>query len=473
MSTEKKQISKTRTEMPTQIAEERIHNFSEVALGYTEEMTLREAMRCLNCPKKNCIEGCPVQVPIPEFIALIKKQNYREAIRKIYDKNILPAICGRVCPQESQCEKFCTLGKVKGSEPVAIGRMERFLADWARENPEVEEEEITIEPNGIKVAIIGAGPAGLTCAGDLAKMGYDVTIFEAFHAAGGVLVYGIPEFRLPKAIVKYEVEKLKKLGVKIELNYVIGKILNLEDLQQQGFKAIFIGVGAGLPKFMPIPGMELIGVLSANEFLTRTNLMKAYKFPETDTMVEIGRHVAVIGGGNVAMDSARCALRLGAEKVMVIYRRSEEEMPARKEEYEHAKEEGIEFHFLRNPVRIIGDDNGHVKGVEVIIMELGEADASGRRKPVPQPDTEYCIDADIVIMAIGTDANPLLTKEVPNLNLSKEGYISVDENMQSSLPWVFAGGDITTGSATVISAMGAGRKAAQSIHEFLQNQSNS
>ena len=307
-----------------------------------------------------------------------------------------------MCPQESQCEKYCTLGKAKGNQPVAIGRLERFVADWNRENAGEEEATIISESNGLKVAIIGAGPAGLTCAGDLAKMGYDVTIFEAFHAAGGVLTYGIPEFRLPKAIVKSEVEKLKKLGVKIELNHVIGKILDLNDLQELGFKAVFIGVGAGLPKFMPIPGMELIGVLSANEFLTRTNLMKAYKFPEADTMVDIGRHVAVIGGGNVAMDSARCALRLGAEKVMVIYRRSEEEMPARKEEYEHAREEGIEFHFLRNPVRIIGDDSGHVKGVEVVIMELSEPDDSGRRKPIAQPDTEYCIDADIVIMAIGS-----------------------------------------------------------------------
>jgi glutamate synthase (NADPH/NADH) small chain len=467
----KKEIIKQKTSMPEQDAKARARNFKEVSLGYTEEQAIVEASRCLQCPKRNCVQGCPVSVPIPEFIAMISQKDYRGAINKIFEKNVLPAICGRVCPQESQCEKFCTVGKIKDSEPVAIGRLERFVADWDQANPAPPppaESYCEIVEEKKKVAIIGAGPAGLTCAGELAKKGYDVTVFEAFHDTGGVLVYGIPEFRLPKAIVKKEIEKLQACGVKILLNQIIGKIYTLNDLKEEGFEAVFIGVGAGLPMFLKIPGIELNGVLSANEFLTRINLMKAYDFPNYDTMVDVGRRVAVIGGGNVAMDSARCALRLGAEKVIVVYRRSEEEMPARREEYHHAVEEGIEFHFLRNPTKVIGDEQGFVKQIEIQKMELGEPDASGRRRPVEMPGSEYVIDVDLVIMAIGTQANPLLTKQTEGLKLNKWGYIEVDDKLQSSLPWVFAGGDIVTGSATVISAMGAGKTAAESIHKYLQ-----
>ncbi len=459
---------KQKTPIPHQPAEERIKNFKEVALGYTEEQALFEADRCLQCKNRACVKGCPVEVPIPEFIKLIRDKDYRGALNTIKEKNVLPAICGRVCPQESQCEKFCTLGKIKGSEPVGIGRLERFIADWDLKNPEELEEPVVCEDldEKVKVAIIGAGPAGLTCAGELASQGYDVTIFEAFHKAGGVLVYGIPEFRLPKDIVQAEIMKLMKCGVKIELNKVMGKILTIQDLEARGFKAFFIGVGAGLPVFLNIPGTQFNGVLSANEYLTRVNLMKAYR-SDYDTPVDRGDRIVVIGGGNVAMDSARTALRMGAKKVMVVYRRSEQELPARREEYEHAVEEGVEFHLLRNPTKILPNGNGFVKGLEVIKMELGEPDESGRRRPIAQPNTEYQIDADIVIMAIGTKANPLLTQNTEGLKLNKWGYIETNESMQTSIPNVFAGGDIVTGSATVISAMGAGKKAASSIQKFL------
>jgi glutamate synthase (NADPH/NADH) small chain len=467
----KREIIKERTPMPTQAPNVRAHNFSEVALGYSEEEALKEAKRCLNCAKRNCVAGCPVQVPIPEFIKLIQDGDYGAAFRKIQEKNMLPAVCGRVCPQESQCEKECTMGKIKGSAPVAIGRLERFVADWARLHPEVAEKPFCEMPNGRKVGVIGCGPAGLTCASELARMGYDVTIFEAFHEPGGVLIYGIPEFRLPKSIVRHEVQAVKNCGVKLELNHVMGKILNIDDLMEMGYDAFFVAVGAGLPTFMRIPGTELNGVLSANEFLTRNNLMKAYLFNDgkSDTMVDMGKRIAVVGGGNVAMDAARTALRLGAEKVMVIYRRSEEELPARHEEYEHAVEEGIEFHFLRNPTRIVGDDKGFVKGIEVQKMELGEPDKSGRRSPVEVKGSEYVIDVDLVIMSIGTSSNPVFTGSTKGLKLNKWGYIEVNDDLQTSIPNLFAGGDIVTGSATVISAMGAGKKAAAGIDKYLKS----
>ncbi len=473
----KKKIIKERTEMPCQPAEERIKNFNEVAKGYTEEMAILEAQRCLQCKHRNCVKGCPVEVPIPEFIQKIAEGDFDGAYNTIYEKNVLPAICGRVCPQENQCEAVCTMGKIKGSKPVAIGRLERYVADLAREKAQYceimedsDEKEYCapeVEKKNKKVAVIGSGPAGLTCASELARMGYDVTIFEAFHKMGGVLVYGIPEFRLPKAIVHEEVEKLQDLGVKFELNKVVGKILELEDLREMGFEAFFISIGAGLPIFLNIEGIELNGVLSANEFLTRVNLMKAYKFPDVDTPVAIEERVAVIGGGNVAMDSARTALRLGAKKVMVIYRRSEEQLPARREEYEHAVEEGVEFHFLRNPVSIKGDGKGFVNAIEVKKMRLGEPDESGRARPLSIPDSEYEISVDNVIFAIGTRANPLLTKNIPGLDVNKRGYIAVKENQQTSIPDVFAAGDIVTGSATVISAMGGGKTGAKSIDKYL------
>jgi glutamate synthase (NADPH/NADH) small chain len=463
-----KPVNKKRTTMPTQDPHVRARNFNEVALGFTEEDAQTEAARCMKCKKRNCVAGCPVEVPIPEFIELVINRDYAGAFKTIMSKNLLPAICGRVCPQESQCEAVCTLGKVKDSEPVAIGRLERFIADWGREHAPPDHTACPMS-NGVKVAVVGAGPAGLTCAGELARLGYEVTVFEAFHKLGGVLTYGIPEFRLPKAIVQQEVSNLTCVGVKFALNQVMGKALDVNDLKEKGFKAVFVGVGAGLPVFMKIPGVELNGVLSANEFLTRVNLMKAYEFPKADTMVDIGKRVAVVGGGNVAMDSARTALRLGADKVMVVYRRSEEEMPARREEYEHAVEEGIEFLFLTNPTKILGDAEGRVKSIEVQSMTLGEPDKSGRRKPVVVPGSEKTIDVDLVIMAIGTQANPLFTKVTPGLKLNEWGYIEVNEKGQSSLPYLFAGGDIVTGSATVISAMAAGRKAAAAMHEYLQS----
>jgi len=446
--------------MPTQGVKERIKNFNEVTLGYFPGQAIEEANRCLKCKKPKCIEGCPVGVDIPAFVNFIANGDFQNAIAKIKEKNNLPAICGRVCPQETQCEMLCVLGK-KG-ESVAIGRLERFAADY--------EQEIIIPdivPNGKKVAVIGSGPAGLTCAADLSKLGYDVTIFESLHAAGGVLRYGIPEFRLPKTIVDKELNYIKKLGVKIELNVVVGLTTTIDELKNDGFKAIFIATGAGLPYFLGIPGENLNGVYSANEFLTRTNLMKAYKFPEYDTPIKVGKKVAVVGGGNVAMDSARCALRLGAEEVYIVYRRSFEEMPARAEEIKHAKEEGIIFKLLTNPTKILGDSKGWVVSMECIKMELGSPDESGRRRPIPIPGSEFILDVDTVIPALGQGPNPLLLQATQGLELNKRGNIVVDENLKTSLDGVYAGGDIVTGAATVISAMGAGKKAAKSIHEYL------
>lgn len=458
-----------RQEIPEQKPEDRIKNFDEVALGYTEELALNEAMRCLGCKKPQCVEGCPVNVNIPAFIKLLKDKKYIEAAHKIKETNALPAICGRVCPQESQCEKHCILG-IK-SEPVAIGRLERFVADYQREhNP----RSFAVAPRKInkKVAVIGSGPAGLTCASDLAKAGVAVTIFEAFHGPGGVLVYGIPKFRLPKSIVRWEIDQIKKMGVEIKLNMVVGRIVDIEELLKGRYDAVFIGVGAGLPSFMNIPGEDLAGVYSANEFLTRINLMMAYKFPRTDTPVKIGKRVAVVGGGNVAMDSARAARRLGAE-VYLIYRRSREEMPARLEEVHHAEEEGIIFNFLSNPVRINGNQDDAVKGITCIKMELGKPDASGRRRPVPIEGSEYDIELDSVIMAIGNRSNPLLTKNTEGLELNKWGNIEVvDEYGKTSLENVWAGGDIVTGAATVIEAMGAGKKSAEAILKKLTGQEN-
>ncbi|MFX0029785.1 MAG: NADPH-dependent glutamate synthase, partial [Candidatus Hermodarchaeota archaeon] len=408
----------------------------------------------------------PVNIDIPEFIDLIKKNDFSGAIRSIKEYNILPAICGRVCPQEIQCEKSCILSKK--SEPIAIGALERFVADWERKNG-LKECPDCEAPNSMKVAIIGSGPAGLTCAADLARLGYDITIFEALHTGGGVLSYGIPEFRLPKEIVKEEIETLKMLGVKFEYNKIIGKTLTINDLKEMGFKACFIGVGAGLPSMRMIPGINLNGVLTANEFLTRINLMKAYKFPEYDTPIKIGKVIVVVGGGNTALDSARVALRLGADKVIIVYRRSETEMPARQEEYHHAIEEGIQFEFLSNPVRILGDGEGNVEKIEVIRMELGDPDDSGRRRPIPIEKSEYLINCDTVILAIGTNANRILPHSIPELMTDKWGYIVADDNGKTNLKGIYAGGDIVLGSATVISAMGAGRKAAGAINEFLKS----
>ncbi len=453
----------TRTPMPEQDPKARTRNFDEVALGYTEELMLKEASRCLQCKNPTCIDGCPVSVPIKDFIALLVAGDYDGAAAKIKEKNALPAVCGRVCPQENQCEKTCLLAK-KGA-PIAIGRLERFAADHelAKGAPEPEKPR----PTGKRVAIIGSGPAGLTAAADLAKSGHSVTIFEALHKPGGVLVYGIPEFRLPKAIVEAEVENIKKLGVEIKLDAVAGRLFTVDELFGDGFDAVFIGTGAGLPIFMGIPGENLNGVYSANEYLTRTNLMKAYLFPDYDTPIKRAKRIAVVGGGNVALDAARTALRLGAEKVYLVYRRSEAEMPARREEFEHAKEEGIDFKFLSNPKRILGED-GWVKGLECVRMELGEPDESGRRRPIEVPGSEFVIDVDAVIIAIGTTANPIVPTTTPGLNTSKRGYIETDEETgATSRPGVFAGGDIVTGSATVILAMGAGRKAASAIHDYL------
>lgn len=467
-------IAKSKLKMYKEIPRQKMHeqealvrrrNFEEVPFGFTEEMVKLETQRCLQCGNPLCVTGCPVNVDIPGFIALLKQEKFQDAIRHVKNFNLLPAICGRVCPQENQCEGTCLLGSV--DKPVAIGTLERFIADWERKN-NIKECPECEAPNGVKVAIVGSGPSGLTCAVELAKKGYDVTIFEAFHTGGGVLVYGIPEFRLPKEIVRNEVETLKMLGVKIEYDVIVGKTLNIDDLKKMGFKAFFIGVGAGLPVFINVPGLNLNGVLSANEFLTRANLMKAYKFPEYDTPIEFGKKVIVVGGGNVAMDSARVALRLGAEKVMVVYRRSEEEMPARKEEYHHGQQEGIDFHFLENPTKFIGDKDENVKQIEVIRMKLGEPDKSGRRSPVEMKGSEYLLDADIVIVSIGTSANPIATKSIPNLKLTKAGYIETSNGIATNLEGIFAGGDIVTGSATVISAMGAGLKASKAIHEYLQ-----
>lgn len=459
-------MSLKKVSMPEQDPNVRNKNFLEVALGYTGDMAKEEAQRCLQCKHRPCVAGCPVNVQIPEFIKLIAEDKFEEAYDKIKETNSLPAICGRVCPQESQCEQLCV--RAKKGEPVGIGRLERFAADWYMNNREDKTEDV--EKNGIKVAVIGSGPAGLTCAGDLAKLGYDVTIFEAFHTPGGVLMYGIPEFRLPKALVQKEIDAVRKLGVEIKTNMVIGKVLSLDELMQEGYQAIFIGTGAGLPSFMGIPGENLNGVYSANEFLTRINLMKAYKFPETDTPVKVGKNVAVVGGGNVAMDAARSAKRLGAENVYIIYRRSEAEMPARLEEVHHAKEEGIIFKLLTNPKSIIGTDDGWVKGMECVEMELGEPDSSGRRRPVEKKGSEHIIDLDTVVIAIGQSPNPLIKATTPGLETQKWGGIIVEEETgATSKDGVFAGGDAVTGAATVILAMGAGKKAAAAIDEYLKS----
>ena len=441
----------------------RAKNFEEVCLGYNEEEAVAEAGRCLNCKNAQCMKGCPVAIHIPEFINEVKQGNFAEAYKVIGKSSALPAVCGRVCPQESQCEGKCIRG-FKG-EPVSIGKLERFVADWARENN--VEPEAPAAPNGKRVAVIGSGPSGLTCAGDLAKLGYDVTIFEALHEAGGVLVYGIPEFRLPKqTVVKAEIENVKKLGVKIETNVVVGKSVTIDELlNEEGFDAVFIGSGAGLPKFMGIPGENANGVFSANEYLTRSNLMKAFS-DDYDTPIAAGHKVAVVGGGNVAMDAARTALRLGAE-VHIVYRRSEEELPARVEEVHHAKQEGIIFDLLTNPVEILVDDNGHVKGMRCIRMELGEPDASGRRRPVEIPGSEFELELDTVIMSLGTSPNPLISSTTEGLEINKRRCIVADENGLTTKKAVYAGGDAVTGAATVILAMGAGKAAAKGIDEYL------
>lgn len=454
--------------MPEQDPKVRAHNFNEVALGYTEELAVAEANRCLHCKVPHCRKGCPVEVDIPEFIAKIKEKDFVGADKKIKESNSLPAICGRVCPQENQCEKYCVMG-IKG-EPVGIGRLERFVADYCMKN-DTEVIEKTVKEDMPKVAIVGSGPAGLACAGDLAKMGYQVTIFEALHTAGGVLSYGIPEFRLPKdGVVKPEIENLRKMGVKIEVDAVIGKLFTIDDLMQEyNFSAVFVATGAGLPHFMNIPGENFNGVYSSNEFLTRCNLMKAYRFPEYATPIKVGKVVAVVGGGNVAMDSARTALRLGAEHVYIVYRRSEAELPARREEVEHAKEEGIDFRLLNNPVEILGDENGYVTGIRCIKMELGEPDSSGRRRPVPIEGSEFDLAVDTVVIAIGQGPNPLVQSTTPDMEVNKRGNIVADEETcKTSKEGVFAGGDIVTGAATVILAMGAGKKAAKAIDEYLK-----
>ena len=460
-------------EMPTQEASVRAHNFKEVALGYTAEIAVEEAQRCLNCKNRPCVNGCPVNVNIPDFIQEIKNKNFEGAYQIISKSSSLPAVCGRVCPQESQCESKCTLG-IK-FEPVGIGRLERFVADYHNQN--CKEKAKGLPSNGHKVAIVGSGPSGLTCAGDLARLGYEVTVYEALHTAGGVLVYGIPEFRLPKSIVAKEVETLKELGVQVVTNVVIGKTLTIDELFESGFEAVFVGSGAGLPNFMNIPGEALQGVYSANEYLTRSNLMKSY-LTDPVTPIMKGGKVAVVGGGNVAMDAARTALRLGAEKVYIVYRRSMEELPARREEVEHAMEEGIEFKLLNNPVEILGynnpDDkrdpkNGFVTGMKCIKMELGEPDQKGRRRPVPIEGSEFVLDVDTVIMAIGTSPNPLIKNTTKGLDVNNHGGIIVNEAGLTSRTAVYAGGDAVTGAATVISAMGAGKLAAKSIHEYLSN----
>jgi glutamate synthase (NADPH/NADH) small chain len=461
----KRKIIPNKTKMPEQPPQERVKNFKEVPLGYSEDQAVEEATRCIQCKNRPCVEGCPVEIDIPDFIALIAERKFVEAARKMKEKNALPAVCGRVCPQEVQCESKCTLGKK--NEPVAIGRLERFIADWERENKMVQIPPRPA-PRGKKVAVVGSGPAGLTVAADLAKLGFGVTIFEALHKAGGVLVYGIPEFRLPKAIVQAEVDYVKSLGAELVTNAVIGNLYTIPELLNNGFDAVFIGIGAGGPMFMDIPGENLSGVYSANEFLTRSNLMKAYLFPEYDTPIKRSRNVAVVGGGNVAMDSARTAIRLGADEVYLVYRRSREEMPARAEEAHHAEEEGLIFKFLTNPIRIIGDEKGNVKGMECLRMELGEPDASGRRRPIAVKGSEFTIDIDALIMSLGTNANPLLPASTPGLALNKWGYIVANEETgETNLKGVFAGGDIVTGGATVILAMGAGRKAARAIEKYL------
>ncbi len=460
-------LSKVKNPMPEQNPEIRKRNFLEVSEGYTEEMAVNEAMRCLNCRTRPCVSGCPVMVNIPEFIGKIATGEYEEAYKVINTTSSLPAICGRVCPQENQCEGKCVRG-IK-DEPVAIGRLERFAADWHAKN---SDSTIQLEKNGNRhrVAVVGAGPAGLACAGDLINKGYDVTVYESLHKLGGVLVYGIPEFRLPKAIVAREVAALEEKGVKFVTNAIIGRSITVDELiEEEKFEAVFVGTGAGLPSFMNIPGENLLGVCAANEYLTRINLMKAY-LPEYDTPIIKAKKIAVVGGGNVAMDSARCAMRMGAEEVYIIYRRSEEEMPARAEEVHHAKEEGIEFRMLTNPVKIVGDEEGRVTGIECVKMAQGEVDASGRRSPVEIPDSNFIIEADCVIMAIGTKLNRLILDTTKNLKENKRGGIAVDEKAATNRPEIFAGGDAVTGAATVIKAMGAGKVAAAGIDEYLTKQ---
>ena len=450
--------------MPEQDPQIRNKNFDEVALGYTAEMAIEEAQRCLQCKTQPCVAGCPVNVRIPQFIAKVATGDFAGSYAEIAQTNSLPAICGRVCPQETQCEGKCVRG-IKG-EPVAVGRLERFVADWHMQNGQDNAEKP--DSNGHQVAVVGAGPAGLTCAGDLAKMGYGVTVYEALQTAGGVLVYGIPEFRLPKEIVAKEVGKLSDMGVQIQTNMVIGRAFSIDELFCEGHEAVFVGSGAGLPSFMNIPGENLLGVYSANEYLTRVNLMKAYK-DGYDTPIAKSRKVAVVGGGNVAMDAARCAKRIGADEVYIIYRRSEVELPARAEEVHHAKEEGIIFKLLNNPIRIIGNEKGRVSGIECIVMELGEPDASGRRRPIPKVNSNFVLDVDTVIMSIGTSPNPLIRSTTPGLESNKYGCLIADENGATTKEGVFAGGDAVTGAATVILAMGAGKIAAQSIHQYIQN----
>ena len=457
-------MSMTKVPVPEQDAKVRSRNFEEVCLGYTKEQAMEEATRCLNCKNKPCVSGCPVNIHIPEFIAKVAEGDFKAAYEIISDTNALPGVSGRVCPQESQCEKYCVRG-IKG-EPVAIGRLERFVADWYREN--INEMPVKPESNGIRVAVVGSGPASLTCASDLAKQGYQVTMFEAFHTAGGVLVYGIPEFRLPKAIVANEVNKLTAMGVDLETDMVVGKTYTIDEMFEAGYEAVFVGSGAGLPMFMGIEGETLAGVYSANEYLTRINLMKAY-LDTYDTPIKKIKKAAIVGGGNVAMDAARCAMRMGAEHVYVVYRRSEAEMPARVEEIHHAKEEGIEFLFLNNPTKILGDDKGRVRAMECIKMELGEPDASGRRRPVEVPGSEFELEVDAVIMSLGTSPNPLIRSTTPGLDTNKKGCLIADEEtMATTREGVYAGGDAVTGAATVILAMGAGKKAAAAMDKYLK-----
>jgi glutamate synthase (NADPH/NADH) small chain len=452
--------------MRKQNAEERIKNFFEVALGLSEDEAITEARRCIQCKEPQCVVGCPVSIDIPKFIGFIREAKYDEAIKSIKGKNSLPAVCGRVCPQEDQCELKCVLGKKE--TPINIGALERFAADWEMANYVQAKNKFSIKTKGKKVAVIGSGPGGLTCAADLARMGYNVTVFESLHKVGGVLAYGIPEFRLPKGIVDIEVKYIESLGVEFKADYVIGKTRTIQQLREEGYKAFYIGVGAGLPHFLGIEGENLNGVYSANEFLTRINLMKAYLFPEYDTPIKIGKRVSVIGAGNVAFDSARCAKRLGADEVYIIYRRSRTEMPARDEEIKNAEEEGIIFKLLTNPIRFYGDDNGWLKEIELIKNRLGEPDSSGRRRPIPIEDSNHKIPIDTVVVAIGQGPNPLLLDTIPDLRLNKKGYIETDAECHTSIPDIFAGGDIVTGAATVIQAMGAGKIAANSIDKFLR-----
>jgi glutamate synthase (NADPH/NADH) small chain len=461
----KPKIKKEAIDIPKQEPKVRVKNFNEVALGYTEEQALEEASRCLQCVKPQCVSGCPVEVPIPEFIKCLREKKYAEGIATIKTKNALPAVCGRVCPQEEQCQVKCVLGKI--GEPVSIGRLERYLADWERDHGFQLPDKPA--PTGKKVAVVGAGPAGLTAAADLIKRGHEVTIFEALHLPGGVLIYGIPEFRLPKAIVRNEVAYIEKLGVDLRLGNLVGRIHTIPELMKSGYDAVFIGSGAGLPMFMGLPGENLGGIYSANEFLIRVNLMKGYKFPEYDTPLRLGKHVVVIGGGNVAMDCARCSMRLGAD-VCLLYRRSREELPARHEEIENAEEEGLVCKFLAAPLKFIGDEKGWVKAMECQAMELGPPDASGRRRPVPIKGSEFTMEVDTVIIAIGQTPNPIIQRTTEGLVADpRRGTITVDENGKTSLEGVYAGGDVATGAATVISAMGMGKNAAKAIHEYLMN----